>query len=661
MIRKIFLATCLSGFVCLTIGQSADIIWQEGINDFKKQNYHGAIKIMSEYIEIKPDNSTAFHNRGLAKIKLGNFDDACNDMIEAKTLGFKKNKIFTRYYCESSYKLKLLKKYYYKNEELLSETGYRPEYTRADTLRGALRNERTCFDVYYYDLTVRIIPKGKQITGTNDIYFKVLENSQTIQIDLFDNYTIEKITCKSQELNFKREFNAVFIEFPEKLNPGEKHMITVEYHGKPLIAEDPPWNGGFVWKRDKRFNRWISVACEHLGASSWWPNKDHLSDEPDSMKINIEVPDGYKAISNGVLRKTEIINKSYKRFEWFVSYPINNYNVTFYMGKFVQFNDTLILDEDTLIMKYHVLPWNLEKAEKHFKQVPEVLKFYSDVFGKYPFIKDGFGLVESPYAGMEHQSAIAYGNAYSNKGNYAYRNGMYDYIIVHETAHEWWGNSLSAGDMADAWIHEAFATYAELLFIENIFGRVEYLYEISNKSLGIYNFWPMVQNRNVNEDSFASSDIYTKGAMMLHCLRSALNNDSLFFSIIKNFCVQNRYKIVETEDFIEFVNHSTNDNYNAFFKKYLYDTRLPVLEYSFQNDSDDVTFSYKWTEVEDGFKMPFCIETDKDKTIRLTGTTHEQNIKLENTSWFNFFNPWKGYEGVKKNSFTYFWTKCNSY
>lgn len=654
---KIITAISFIVLPCVIKAGDPDSIWNEGLKNYSIENYHSAIDRMNDFLKINPGNSVAIYNRGLSRLKLGDIDKACTDFRMAKSATSKKKSRFIKYYCDPSYKLKFLKKYFYKDAELLEVNGYRPEYSRADSLRGALRPERNCFDVYFYDLTVRIIPKGKQIRGQNNIYFTVLDSSLWIQIDLFDNYTISKIQCNGQELLFKREFNAVFVRFPEVLIPGEKHIISVEYYGKPGIAEDPPWKGGFVWKRDKKYNRWIAVACEYLGASSWWPNKDHLSDKPDSMKINIEIPENYKAISNGVLKGIEKADKSYNRFIWFVSYPINNYNVTFYIGKYIGFNETLVLNKDTLHLNYHVMPYNLEKARQHFRQTPEIIKFYSEVFGQYPFMRDGFGLVESPYSGMEHQTAIAYGNSYSNqKNDHAYRNKQYDYIIVHEAAHEWWGNSVSAGDMADAWIHEGFATYAELLFIENVFGREEYLYEIMKKSFYIYNIWPMVQNRNVNENSFASNDIYNKGAIMLHSLRSTINNDSLFFRIVKDFCIKNRYSIVDTDDFIEFVNRETKDNYSAFFNKYLYDNRIPVLEYSFHKEPDELILKYKWTEVEDGFKMPFCIETNEKKAVRLLGTTKEQEIKLKNTSWFNFYNEWKGTEGVKDNSYTYYWT-----
>jgi len=637
--------------------RDADSIWNEAIDCFNRENYHGVIDKMNEYLMINPYNSNAIYNRGLARIKLGDTDGACTDFLKALDFGFDRKSILVRYYCDLTYKLKYLKKFYYKKQELLPENNYRPLYPRADTLRGGLRPERTCFDVYYYDLKVRIIPAGKKIAGKNDIYFIVKDSCRRIQIDLFDNYKISSIRSENMDLSFSREYNAVFIEFPYMLAPGEKITLSVEYSGKPVIAEDPPWKGGFVWKRDKRLKRWVAVACEHLGASSWWPNKDHLTDEPDSMRISIEVPDRYIAVSNGVLRKTEKADNSYTRFVWFVSYPINNYNVTFYMGRYVNFNDTLKLaGNDTLMLNYHVLPYNLDRAVQHFRQVPEVVGFYSSIFGKYPFVRDGFGLVESPYAGMEHQSAIAYGNSYSNKNDYGYRNKKYDYIIVHEAAHEWWGNSVTAADMADMWIHEAFATYSEMLFIEHIFGKEEYLYEIGNKCNYIYNFWPMVENRDVNENSFAGNDIYTKGAMMLHCLRCTIDNDSLFFKLIRDFYSQNSYKVVDTDSFIKFINKGTKENYNPFFKKYLYETGLPVLEYSFANDSCDLVLTYKWTGVEEGFMMPFGIETNGKEAFRLVGTTNEQRTVLKNTEWFNFFNQWKGPAGAPDNSFTYYHT-----
>ncbi len=632
-------------------------LWQEATDCFSRKDFHGVITSLDKFLKILPGTSTAIYNRGIAKLNLGDLEGACIDLSLAKTLGFKMDNNFYAYMCDKDFKLDLLKKEFYKNTELYADLDYRPKYTRKDTLRGALRPERTCFDVFYYDLEVKIIPRGKKIAGQNSVYFHVTEPTTRIQLDLFEQYSIKGIIWNGKQLVYHREFDAVFIDFPQKLNPGEDQKIRVIYSGNPRKAPNPPWDGGFVWKKDKRRNQWTGVACEQLGASSWWPVKDHLSDEPDSMTITVDVPENYMAVSNGRLRSVRDAGKKYKSYEWFVSYPINNYDVTFYMGKFDYFTDTVHIERDTLLMKYYVLPCNLEKAKEHFKQANEVVSFYSKVFGEYPFMRDGFGLVESPYAGMEHQTAIAYGNGYDNSGGTnGYRNKKYDYIIVHEAAHEWWGNSVTAGDMADIWIHEGFATYAELLFIEHIFGEEEYLYELNKRRAYIFNFWPMVENRNVNENSFAGSDVYFKGATMLHCLRCTINNDSLFFRIIKEYCVKNRYKIVDTQSFIDFVNDYTHQDYGPFFEKYLYEKDLPVLKYIFTREGNNMVITYKWDGVKEGFFMPFAIRTDKNQPLRLEATTQYQTVTLEGVKWFTFYNEWLGAEGVSHNAHTYFRT-----
>jgi aminopeptidase N len=641
-------------------GQNLEEIWSAGMKMFEENNYHGTILKMNQLLKQIPDFSSAVYNRGIARLNLGDVEGACNDFKMAQKLGFEDNMKFVQFTCDPELKIKYLKNNYYKRIHLYPELGYRPRYTHADSLMGALRSERTCYDVVYYNLSVKIIPWNKRIEASNDIYFRVTEPCMIIQLDLSDRFTIGAITWNNQKLSYNRDCNALFIHFPKMLLPGEMHLLRVSYKGKPRIAPNPPWDGGFVWKRDKNHNHWVGVACEHLGASSWWPNKDHISDKPDSMLINIDVPEGYKAVANGTLRSTGSTEKGYERYSWFVSYPINNYNATFYMGKYVEFTDTLQTRNGSLLLRYNVLPYNLEIAKTIFKQVKEILPVYGELFGYYPFMRDGFGLVESPYEGMEHQTAIAYGNAYDKPKRQEYRNDKYDFIIVHEAAHEWWGNAVTAVDMADIWIHEGFSTYAEYLFLEKMFGKEEYLYEINNKTSYIMNFWPMVQNRDVNENSFAGNDVYTKGAMMLHCLRCTLGNDSLFFTIIRDFNLQNRFKTLKSDDFVKMVNQYTEDNYDAFFKIFLYDIKLPVLSYSFERVGQDMLFKYKWTGIETGFKMVFGIETDKKVSYRLMGTAEEQEILLENTSWFNFYNQWKGYEGCADNSLTYFRTSCTS-
>jgi len=615
---------------------------------------------MNRLLTMIPGLSSALYNRGIAKQNLGNREGACIDLQAALSAGLKENRQYVDYMCNPEVLGKALIDQFYKKQKVSAENGYRPVYTRADTLRGALRPERTCFDVLFYDLQVKILPKGKKIEGRNTIYFNVLQPTRRIQIDLFEQYAITGILYNQKPLHYTREFNAVFIDFPVEMQPGNT-AITITYRGKPPAAPDPPWEGGFVWDHDQNKNLWLGVACEHLGASSWWPNKDHMSDKPDSMLITLQVPKGYQAVSNGNLRSMDLTHKGFNQFSWFVSYPISNYNATFYVGKYAAFNDIVITGNDTVRLDYNVLTVNLDKAKDHFKQTRDVIDFYNRAFGTYPFQRDGFSLVESPYEGMEHQSAIAYGNGFSNNNGNTYRNKTYDFIIVHEAAHEWWGNAVTAADMADIWIHEGFATYAEYMFLEEKLGRQEYFYELADKSRYIYNFWPLVQNRDVNENSFASSDVYHKGAMILHCLRCTINNDSLFFTILRNFLRENLFKTVNSNDFIQTVNQLTGDDYTPFFNKYLLETTLPVLEYSFVQDKEDLILKYRWSEVEEGFNMPFAIENDQKESFRITANTAWQELILRQTSWFNFFNLEKGYEGCPTNAFTYYHTSCQLY
>ena len=463
-----------------------------------------------------------------------------------------------------------------------------------------------------------------------------------------------------ETVKYHREFDAVFVDLPEDIIPGRQYTLTIGYSGKPRNAPNPPWEGGFVWKRDKHFHRWVGVACEQYGASSWWPVKDHLSDRPDSMNIHIEVPSKFQAISNGQLRGVDTLSDGFSRYNWHVSYPINSYNVTFYMGKYTEFTDSIMWNDSLLTLRYHVMPYNLDIAREHFKQARDVVRVYNDAFGPFPFWRDDFRMVESPYEGMEHQTAIAYGNAYNNsKNSESYLNGNFDYIIVHEAAHEWWGNSVAAADMADVWLHEGFATYAEYVFLEAMLGYDKAREEIHHKMIYILDIWPMVQNYNVNEDAFAGGDVYTKGATMLHCLRATINNDSLFTDLIRNFQLSYRDSTCNSDDFIDFVNQYTGKDFSAFFSKYLYDTGLPVLEYSYTRENGGIRLKYKWDEVEDGFEMPLAIKTfDTEHAIRLMATTKEQEIFLENAKSFNFYNEFVPLDNCPRNSLTYFRTRA---
>lgn len=640
---------------------SLNSAFELSVQALKEGDWHTGLEVTSKLLKSYPENENLHYNKGLALFQLGDMEGACGSFTEANRLGFKVNKGLLNYYCNEDYKYDLLKKHFYTKVPLDPENSYRPYYTRKDTLRGALRPERTCFDVTYYKLQIRILPPSRSIRGYNEIHFKILNPSRRIQLDLFENMVIDSIVYGKKKLSFSREYDAVWVDFANELKLASTHKIRVYYHGKPRIAPKPPWDGGFVWKRDSLLNYFVGVACEQLGASVWWPTKDHLSDRPDSMAIHIEVPDKYQAVCNGTLRNVVYAGDGYTRYEWFVQYPINNYNATFYMGRFAEFTDTILSLNDTLVARYHVLPQNLELAKSHFGQAREVIDFYNRAFGPFPFWQDNFRMVEAPFEGMEHQTAIAYGNAYSNEKNAtAYLNKSYDYIIVHEAAHEWWGNSVTAGDMADAWIHEGFATYAEYLFLEEKLGYAEAEKELQHHMLNIFNFWPMVQNRNVNEDAFAGGDIYVKGAAVLHSLRATLHNDSLFKALLKDFYASQSGKIVNTETFIQFVNQYTQDDYSAFFAKFLYETELPILHYSYKRTEQGLLLNYCWKGVAPGFKMAFGIYTPTGKQMRLLGTSETQELMLEGERTFNFYTILSNLSLAPKNAFTYYYTKCEN-
>ncbi len=655
---KIFFITIIflfSLFIQLS-SQPAKIYWKLSQEKFKEKDFVSALTYVDSLLNVMPGFAAAYYNRGIIKLNLMDFNEACSDIKIADSLGFNHKSQAIDYYCNHEKKIENLKKQFYPREKLIEENNYRPLYTRKDTLRGMLRPERTCFDVYFYDLNVRIIPRGKRITGSNDIYFHVKNNCSKIQIDLFENMRINSITWNNQPIEFTREYNAVFLKFPVELKTGSREMISVKYEGKPIKAPNPPWDGGFVWKREG-IKRWVSVACEQLGASVWWPNKDHLSDKPDSMGINIEVPKKFEVISNGNLRQVKNQEDNYVRYEWFVQYPINNYNVTFYMANdYIRIKDTVYHDGKPLMVDHYVLPQNYEIASDYFKQTLEVINFYNDMYGPYPFWEDGFGQVESPFDGMEHQGAIAYGNDYGSDDARKYHNGKYDPIIVHEAAHEWWGNSISASDMAEIWLHESFATYSEILFLENKFDYYESLNELRKHFMMIHNFWPMVENFDVNENAFASNDVYMKGSAMLNNLRCTINDDKIFYAILKGFLDKYKYQVVSSNDFVKFVNEITGENYTPFFNKFLYEEKPPVLNYYLTKNKNGISFHFKWEGVENGFKMSFVIKDQKGKNIRLKGSTDWQSIELAGCETFFFYNQFTGFQGTEPNGFTYFWT-----
>lgn len=494
------------------------------------------------------------------------------------------------------------------------------EFTLADTLRGALSPARTSFDVTYYHLQIEVDIDHKSIRGVNDIYFENVTNFDSLQLDLFANMQIDSILYKNTLLNYTRLYNAVFVYFPRTMRKGAQEKLSVFYHGIPTEAKNAPWDGGFVWKADKHDEPFVGVACEGTGASLWWPNKDHLSDEPDSMRISCTVPSDVMCVANGQLEsKTAQGNKT--TWNWKVSYPINNYNVTVNIAAYAHFQEKYIgILGDSLDLDYYVLPYNLEKAKAHFKQVPEMLNCFEQAFGPYPFYEDGYALVETPYVGMEHQGAISYGNKYMPGYLGRHPKGMdFDYIIIHETGHEWWGNSVSMNDLADMWIHESFCTYAESVFVECKYGYDKMLEYLLYQRNFINNKTPIYGVHGLNQHG-NSGDMYYKGAWMIHSFRNVLNNDSLFRAILKGIAQTFHHQNIDGGDIIQYINAQTNTDYTPFFNQYLHFADVPVLEYKVSKKM----VSFRWRAEAAQFAMPVVIQIPQH---------NQQRIMVTNNKW----------------------------
>jgi len=536
-----------------------------------------------------------------------------------------------------------------------------PGFTRADSLRGLLTPPRTCYDVNYYHLNVQIDPAQKSIEGSNTIFFEVVEDTKLIQVDLFENMDIDGIKLDGKKkLAFNREFDALFIELPEVLKKGTSQNIEIEYHGLPQVAKRPPWDGGFVWATDSTGNPWVAVTCQGTGASLWWPNKDHQSDEPDSMLISVTVPKGLENISNGRLRSITKQKNGWSRYDWFVSYPINNYNVTVNIGQFARISDVYInKDGDSLTLDYYVLPQELDKANHQFAQVKPMMEFFYEYFGPYPFQQDGYKLIQSPHLGMEHQSAVAYGNQYLNgyNGTASSEVGLtFDFIIVHETAHEWWGNSITSNDVADMWVHESFGAYCEGLYVEYMYGYEAALRYINGKKQNIQNDQPIIGPYNVNKEG--SGDMYDKGQLILNTLRHVIDNDPLWKEILKGLNEKFKYQTIDGQEVFDYINEKSGMDLTYFFDQYFKHASLPKLLVHISKKGDTVTASFMWEADVKEFNMPIkattapgkyelIYPTDKMKTIDLHGL-HPDDFKVAENQYLIDFNVWKTYLDPRK-------------
>ncbi|HEX4876215.1 MAG TPA: M1 family metallopeptidase [Chitinophagaceae bacterium] len=522
--------------------------------------------------------------------------------------------------------------------------------TRQDTLRGSITPERSWWNVVYYNLQVTPDFKTKTIRGWNQIGFDVMNEGKNkkMQIDLQEPMAIDSIVFNKKKIkNFKRNGNVYIIDFGpinfvsaktalQKKQAYTSYSITVYFRGKPREARRAPWDGGWIWTKDAKGRPWMTVACQGLGASVWYPCKDHQGDEPDQgALIQVKVPDTLVAVANGRLYSKDDQLDGNMLYTWQVKNPINNYNIVTYIGKYVHFTDYYIGEtEKNLSLDYWVLDYDLEKARKQFgRDVKPMLKAFEYWFGPYPFYEDGFKLVESPHLGMEHQSAIAYGNYFLNGylGNDLSGSGWglkWDYIIVHESGHEWFANNISTNDIADMWVHEGFTMYSEVLFTEYHWGKKaanEYLQGIREN---INNDRPLIGPYGVNKEG--SGDMYNKGAALLHTIRQVINDDSVFRNILRGLNKDFYHKTVDTKDVEKYIAEKSGKDLSKIFDQYLRTIKIPVLEYKIIGDR----LSYRWNNVVPGFEMP---------------------VKLVSGEWITPTGNWKAVPAtadVKKNGLT---------
>ena len=476
------------------------------------------------------------------------------------------------------------------------------EFSRADSLRGSITPERAWWDVTFYDLSVNIFPEDSTISGYNHITYRVTDSPQKMQIDLQQPLEIDRIRQGDENLEFNREGNAFFVDMPGNLKQDSLYTISVYYRGKPKVAENAPWDGGFVWATDSLGHPWIATANQGLGASVWWPNKDHQSDEPDSMDISITVPKPLVNVSNGRL-KNKMEHEERTTYTWHVSNPINNYNVAVNAGNYVNFTDTYNGKNGKLDLSYWVLEQDLQKAQEQFKQVKPMMRCFEEWFGPYPFYEDSFKLVQTPHLGMEHQSAVAYGNAFQNgyRGSDLSGTGWglkWDFIIIHEAAHEWWGNNITTKDIADMWVHEGFTSYAENIYVECRFGKeagAEYARGLRDR---IKNERPVTGTYGLNDEG--SGDMYYKGNNMLHTIRQIVNNDSTWKSILRGLQQTFRHQTVTATQVERFIIEQSGKDLDDVFDQYLHYSEIPVFQYFFKNGR----IYYRWKADVSHFDMP---------------------------------------------------------
>ena len=500
--------------------------------------------------------------------------------------------------------------------------------TRQDSLRGSITQEREWWDLTYYHLDIKVEPDKKYISGSNTVGYKVLKSYKTMQIDLQEPMKITSVKADGKSLEFYREGNAYFIELKSKQKKNEVNYLEIFYEGFPKEAIRAPWDGGLSWTKDDNGNHFIATSCQGLGASVWWPNKDHMYDEVDSMLISVNVPKHLTNVSNGRLRKVTKHKNDTKTFDWFVTNPINNYGVNINIGDYVSFSEVYKGEKGDLDIDNYVLSYNLEKAKEQFKQVPMMIEAFEYWFGPYPFYEDSFKMVEVPYLGMEHQSSITYGNKYQN--GYLGRDlsgsgwGLkFDYIIIHEGGHEWFANNITYKDIADMWVHEGFTCYSENLYVDYFFGKDASAEYVIGTRRGISNRKPIIGQYNINREG--SRDMYSKGANLLHTIRQIAKDDEVWRKTLRGLNKEFYHSTVTTGEIEEYISKSIGVDLSKVFDQYLRDYRVPVFEYEISNG----ILMYRWNNVIDGFDMPLEVIIDGENT-QLYPTLEFKRMPIKN-------------------------------
>ena len=507
------------------------------------------------------------------------------------------------------------------------------QFSHDDTLRGTNGPDRSWWDVQHYDIALTPNINDKTVDGKVEILFTTKSSGdKTMQIDLQEPMIIDKITFQNANVQFNKTGINTWSVYLKNIEPGmymdhrdggngwtiKQQTLTISYHGRPRVALNPPWDGGFIWTKDQKNRPWVTITCQGFGASVWYPCKDYQGDEPDNgASLTINVPDTLIAISNGrAIKKTHVDFTHQVSYKWEVKNPINNYNIIPYIGKYVNFREVYKGEKGDLTMNYWVLDYNFEKAKKQFTQAPKMMKAFEYWFGPYPFYEDGYKLVEAPHLGMEHQSAIAYGNKFANgcygRGDLSYTGwGLkWDYIIVHESGHEWFGNNISTTDIADMWVHEGFATYSESLFTEYYYGKKAGSEYVIGLRKAIKNDVPVIAPYGVNTKG--STDMYYKGANLLHTIRQVINDDEKFRMLLRGLNAHFYHQTVSSKQVEDYISKHSGLDLTKVFDQYLRTTMVPTLEYKITGN----TLTYRWANVVKGFNMPVKINDSEQHWIQ---------------------------------------------